>query len=293
MALIDHTLFGVEDKVAIAIERIRTFEPQCDECGGKGWLSPAGRIQFGNLELVEIDCWKCNRTGKLPYYVAFSGGKDSCVILDLVKRAGVQFDAHYNLTTVDPPELVHFIRREYPEVEVRKPEKTMWQLIEDHGMPPLRQVRYCCKELKETGGGGRVVITGVRWAESVRRAKRRMTEQCMRDASRTYLHPIIDWTETDVWNYIHGSGLPHCSLYDEGWKRIGCVMCPMGGSKQMKKQAERWPKIAAAYKRACCKAIEHNKPKGMNRQQSGEEMYEWWISGSSMKGDDDQTVLFE
>ena len=122
----DTTLFGEVDKVAIAIQRIKSFEP------------------------------------KEGYYVAFSGGKDSCVVLDLVKRAGVKFDAHYNLTTVDPPELVRFIKDNHPEVEINKPPKSMWRLIEENGMPPIRQMRYCCKILKEGGGERRHVITGVR-----------------------------------------------------------------------------------------------------------------------------------
>jgi phosphoadenosine phosphosulfate reductase len=145
--LIEHTLFGVVDKVQIAIDRIRQFEP------------PEG------------------------YYVAFSGGKDSCVVKDLVKRSGVKADYHYNLTTVDPPELVCFIREHHKDVEVHKPKKSMWQLIEAKKLPPLRHMRYCCAILKEGGGKGRLVLTGVRWAESVRRSKREMVEQCYNDNS--------------------------------------------------------------------------------------------------------------
>ena len=116
--LVENTLFGTVDKVKIALDRIRTFEPE------EG------------------------------YYVAFSGGKDSCVVLDLVKRAGVKFDAHYNLTTVDPPELVRFVKKEHPEVEIDRPKKSMWQLIEQHLGPPTRVVRFCCGDLKESQGGG-------------------------------------------------------------------------------------------------------------------------------------------
>ena len=127
------------------------------------------------------------------YYVAFSGGKDSCVILDLVKRAGVKYDAHYNVTTVDPPELVQFIKREHPEVERHIPDKTMWQLIVENGMPPLRQMRYCCRILKERGGAGRRVVTGVRRAESNKRASRKAVESCFRDETKTYINIIIEF----------------------------------------------------------------------------------------------------
>ena len=85
------------DKVQMSIERLQYFEP------------PEG------------------------YYLAFSGGKDSIVIYDLAVKAGVKFDAHYNLTTVDPPELVKFIKQEYPDVERHRPEMNMWQLIVKNG----------------------------------------------------------------------------------------------------------------------------------------------------------------
>lgn len=113
------------------------------------------------------------------YYVAFSGGKDSQCIYHLCEMAGVKFDAHYRITSVDPPELVRFIREQYPDVEREIPHDsdgkpiTMWNLIVKVGRPPSRKSRYCCADLKESGGVGRVTVTGVRWDESPRRAKTR------------------------------------------------------------------------------------------------------------------------
>lgn len=113
------------------------------------------------------------------YYVAFSGGKDSQCIYHLCQQAGVKFDAHYSCTSVDPPELVQFIRQNYPDVEFEYPRDangkriTMWNLIPRKKIPPTRLVRYCCQELKESGGKDRVTVTGVRWAESIRRRRSR------------------------------------------------------------------------------------------------------------------------
>lgn len=111
------------------------------------------------------------------YWLCFSGGKDSVVIKALADMAGVKYDAHYRVTSVDPPELVRFIKKEYPEVEWDYPRDkdgnriSMWTLIPQKKMPPTRIMRYCCAVLKESGGKGRLKITGVRWAESNRRKK--------------------------------------------------------------------------------------------------------------------------
>lgn len=109
------------------------------------------------------------------YFVAFSGGKDSQCIYHLCEMAGVKFDAHYSVTSVDPPELVRFIKNKYPQVAREIPHDkdgkpvTMWNLIERKLMPPTRIVRYCCTNMKECEGKGRVTVTGVRWAESASR----------------------------------------------------------------------------------------------------------------------------
>jgi len=259
--LVENTLFGTRDKVQIAIERLRQFEPQ------EG------------------------------YYVAFSGGKDSCVVLDLVKKSGVKYDAYYNLTTVDPPELVRFIRDHYPDVIVESPKKTMWKMIEDHGFPPTRIIRYCCKELKERGGRGGIVVTGVRKAESVRRSKRQMFEPCYNDNSIRYLHPIIDYDLGNVWEYIHRFKVPYCNLYNEGFDRLGCILCPMQGSLGMKRDALKWPKYKQNYIKAFDRAIKKAIEKGRTpTQKTGLEMYEWWVSGKVScedKNPDQQRFFFD
>ena len=105
-----------------------------------------------------------------PYQLGYSGGKDSDVILHLAKKAGVPFRAVHNLTTVDAPETVRYVRSK-PEVTIEYPKMSMWQLIVKHKTPPTRLFRYCCAELKGRSGIGKKVVTGVRKAESRKRAE--------------------------------------------------------------------------------------------------------------------------
>lgn len=125
------------------------------------------------------------------YYLCYSGGKDSDAVRILADLANVNYECHHELTTVDAPETVYYVKEvmrtygdeQYIRTENEKyyqygtkgfihiPPKSMWQLIIEKKMPPTRIMRYCCAELKEKGGKGRLKITGVRWAESVKRAE--------------------------------------------------------------------------------------------------------------------------
>jgi phosphoadenosine phosphosulfate reductase len=217
------------------------------------------------------------------YYVTFSGGKDSTVCIDLVRRSGCKFDAHYNVTGVDPPEIVRFIRDEYPEVIFERPIKTMWQLIEENGIPPLRQMRYCCRWLKERTAEDRVTVTGVRAEESQSRALRgaevRTTER-----KKRYVCPIFTWSVRDVWGYIGRRKLPYCKLYDEGWDRVGCVGCPFNSRRV--EQLGLYPGIASAYRKSCRKAFARRIERGLPATwTSGDNMYDWWVGGGSLPKD--------
>jgi phosphoadenosine phosphosulfate reductase len=222
-----------------------------------------------------------------PYYLCYSGGKDSDVIRILASLAGVKHDIVNKHTTVDAPETVRYIRS-IPNVIIERPKKTMWQLIEDKGMPPTRLVRYCCAELKEHGGKGRVKITGVRKAESPSRAansdlvqiigkpktiEKAAVEQGIdyditpkggivlntdNDENRqfveqcyrttaTMINPIVDWENQDVWEFLHHYGCESNPLYQMGFCRVGCVGCPLGGYKSMKNEFARYPKYKEMY----------------------------------------------
>lgn len=223
------------------------------------------------------------------YYIAISGGKDSDVIYDLVRRSGVKATYHHHLTTVDPPEAVRHIRKHMPRVQFVRPRMSMAALIRKRGCPPRRNARFCCEYLKENGGFGRIVVTGVRWAESSRRGRRRMMEACYRKRGRKFLNLIIDWTTEEVWEYLYTRGLPFCGLYKEGWKRIGCVLCPM--TRNTQQQIERWPAIAKVWERAI-KSTWRPPDGGRFTFPSPEAYWQWWLDRDARRVSSDP-VLFE
>lgn len=231
------------------------------------------------------------------YYLAFSGGKDSQALFHMAHLAGVKFCGHMNLTSVDPPEVIRFVKKNYPEVELIKPDKSIFQHAVEKQILPTMRVRWCCKEYKETAGAGKVTLIGIRKAESSRRAKRNEVEinnhkfsgnldgldeyrqeqkakrarrkskeqgvnitnadeeqtlGCIHGKESLLISPIIYWTEQDVWEFLNDVvRVPHCSLYDEGWHRIGCIGCPMSSHKQKIIENERYPHV----KRGWIKAI--------------------------------------
>ncbi len=130
-------------------------------------LSEKERIAIERLKAFEPD---------EPYYLCYSGGKDSDVIRILAQLAGVKHELHHNLTSVDAPETVRYVKS-IPDMRIDIPHDkdgnrvSMWSLIVKKGMPPTRIIRYCCSELKEKSGAGKLKITGVRAAESVNRSK--------------------------------------------------------------------------------------------------------------------------
>ena len=201
--------------------------------GQRNLLTGRTKIETAIARIAELTAGK-------KIIVGFSGGKDSTVILDLAARAGIDFTAEYRVVGIDPPEVVNFVKR--VGAKFSYPQLNWWKLLrKNKGVLPNRFMRYCCRELKETPPrNGSILITGVRWAESAARSARSMTEAC-RAGGGHYLHPIIDWTDEDVWSYIRSRNLDYCSLYDEGWKRCGCMACPLKSENLREKDFRRWP----------------------------------------------------
>lgn len=254
-----------------------------------------------------------------PYYLAYSGGKDSDCILILAQLAGVRFEAVHNHTTVDAPDTVYYVRSK-SNVTVNYPERTMWQLIVDKLIPPTRLARYCCAELKERGGQGRRVVTGVRWAESLKRRNsadvvlieskikkaqriaeqlgveftlterggiilnedndksRDMVEDCYRQ-HKTVINPIVDWSDSDVWEFLNHYGCKSNPLYECGYKRIGCIGCPMA-SKHRYKEFHDYPAYKHNYIKAFDRMLAERKKRGLTSKvnwRNGLDVFRWWL----------------
>ncbi len=224
------------------------------------------------------------------YHLADSFGKDSGVILRLAQMSGVPFVAHHAITTVDPIELIQFGRKHHPDTVIHAPKLSMWKLIVKKWLPPTRHRRYCCEHLKEYLGAGEFVMTGIRKEESSGRANRRMVHACMKNKMKFYLHPIIDWSTEDVWEFTQEQGLPYCSLYDEGFNRLGCVMCPLASLNNRRRDAVRFPNFYNKYLRAFDKLLkrrrEHDKPSPT--WDCAQDVMDWWMKNPTPKEPEEQ-----
>lgn len=188
--------------------------------------------------------------------VAYSGGKDSDVILQLAKEAGINYRAIYKNTTIDPPGTIAHVQA--MGVEVRQPTKSFFQLIEQKGMPN-RYSRFCCQVFKEFKILD-ICIVGVRRAESTKRAER-YTEPTM---CRFYgskknhveqVYPILEWSDDDVRDFILDRGLTLAPVYyTDGElhteRRLGCIGCPLKNRKDRIAELKKYPNIIKAYARA-------------------------------------------
>ena len=133
------------------------------------------------------------------YFLAFSGGKDSQALYHIAMLAGVKFKAHMNLTSIDPPQVIRFVKHNYPDVELIKPRDSIFNIAVEKGILPTMRVRWCCAEYKENAGSGKVTLIGIRHQESSRRARRNEVEISSRKFSGT-LEQLVNTEQSNVRN---------------------------------------------------------------------------------------------
>ena len=120
---------------------------------------------------------------------------------------------------------------------------------------------------------------------------RKMIDVCYKQR-KTTLNPIIDWTDDEVWEFLRKYNIPYCSLYDKGFKRLGCVGCPNGNQA---KDFERFPKYKELYIKAFDHMVENTRRKGLKPFWSnGEDVMRWWMQSTDKEIEQTQiTELME
>lgn len=295
MALVEYRITSegikIYDKVAAAIQTLKDYE--------------------------QIALSKSDGNGRNGYYVCISGGKDSSVIQQLCIMAGVKCQFYHNHTGLDHPETVYFVRREQKRLKelgyeffIVMPKETMWSLVKRKKILPTRLVRYCCSELKEHGGRDRFIVTGVRKEESTNRKdtplvsargarkkdrviiqndnteERRSVESCTLLGTLA-LNIIVDWSDEDVWEFIHKYEVPYNPLYAMGYKRVGCIGCPMSTKKRAELDAN--PKYKAMWMRACQWLVDNTEC----RHKNATDLYDWWTEKTKKIEIDENQIEFD
>lgn len=191
-----------------------------------------------------------------PLEIAYSGGKDSDVILQLAKEAKIPYRAIYKNTTIDPPGTIKHVQE--MGAEIIRPKRTFFQLIKQRGMPS-RFTRFCCSELKEYKILD-VAVIGVRREESTKRSERYKEPTQCRIYNKTnhveQVMPILDWTLQDVAEFIEDRKIKLAPVYYDTdgsvhyERRLGCLGCPLVNDKKRVEEFKKYPKLAKCWIRA-------------------------------------------
>lgn len=237
------------------------------------------------------------------YWLGFSGGKDSVVLLSLAKLSGVKFHAEYHVVGNDAPSTVYFIRENFPEVHFWHPKEKFIPLVRKKGLPTMQR-RFCCERTKEAGGKGEVVLTGVRAEESRKRAAyseveifsrrkehegkdrsrdaewlKEVEHQCLKGQDRVMVRPLLNWTEDDIWEYTQKYHLPVNPNYAT-CGRVSCMFCPFAPGAQI----EQYEKAYPGFKRAIVDALHvFWKKSPCHIFPTPEAYYDWWKSKKSVQ----------
>lgn len=230
----------------------------------------------------------CYKAAGEPLEIAYSGGKDSDVILELAKMSGIEYRAIYKNTTIDPPGTIKHAKEN--GVEIRRPKESFISLMMKDGYPN-RFMRFCCSVLKEYKILDNCVI-GIRKCESVKRAKR-YTEptECRIFGSKknhvNAIYPILDWSDEDELEFIEVRGIKLHPLYyrEDGsidiTKRLGCMCCPLAYYKKRLLQFKKYPGMVKAYLR-CGEEFLKSHPESKTAKRYSD-VYEYFVANIFFK----------
>ncbi|MGA1821893.1 MAG: phosphoadenosine phosphosulfate reductase family protein, partial [Thermoplasmatota archaeon] len=178
------------------------------------------------------------REREIPYAVSFSGGKDSLATLLLVMEAGYRPPLLFVDTGIEFPETVSYVHETADRYELElieeRPVSGFFENLPRFG-PPGRDFRWCCKSSKlgpmtriinGRFPGGVLTFIGQRRYESSGRKEKGSVWKNPWVPMQTGASPVQNWTALEVWLYIFRSGAPYNGLYEQGFNRIGCWLCP-------------------------------------------------------------------
>lgn len=212
--------------------------------------------------------------------LAYSGGKDSDVILTLAQMAGINFKAYYKCTTIDPPRTISYCKSK--GVEIVKPKETFAQVIQKRGLP-TRWKRFCCSVLKEYKILDRCIV-GIRRSESRKRAEMYKEPSYCRVYNKhekvEQILPILEWTDDDVTEFVKEYNVQCHPLYydDEGnfhvERRLGCLCCPLASKRKRIEEFKKYPNMVKFYVRNAQIFLEtHPDTKSGQRYKDGYEAF--------------------
>jgi len=221
-------------------------------------------------------------------FVGFSGGKDSIVTAKIMELSGRQYRLFYSFTGIDPPEVVRFIRNHYPECKFLHPlSRDFWSKLSVN-VPPSNRLRWCCRVLKKEPAWqmphtSRVM--GIRAEESYARKKRGRVNFIEKIGHHQY-YPIFYWKEWEIWEFIESYQLPYPKMYDEGFDRIGCVVCPFHSEKTGRMHQmyrDRWPKYFDRWERGIKELWEKRLGQGKDMAYDSPEEFlkAWYLDDSA------------
>lgn len=242
---------GVLNGTSLKIRELQSVEP-AKSMPNPDWTDVVSKNAFHlkNLERTAVREIRQNLTLKPKINCSFSGGKDSTAVWHIAQKAGVT-EAFFIDTGLEFPETIEFVKSQ--NVQFIEKAGNFWQAVVKAG-PPAKDHRWCCKLLKlnplkvhlaETGEC--LTVQGNRWYESWNRAGIEAVTQNPANPLQMNLSPIRSWRALDVFLYLWLREIPYNPLYERGYERIGCYLCPAMLESELETMHKTHPEMAERW----------------------------------------------
>ena len=242
---------GILKGESLKIKELGAVEP-AKQLPNPTWNDAVAKNAFHlkNMERTAVREIRQNLSLKPTINCSFSGGKDSTAVWHIAQKAGVT-NAFFIDTGLEFPETIEFVKSQ--NVEFISKAGNFWQAVEKAG-PPAKDHRWCCKLLKlnplkvhlnETGEC--LTVQGNRWYESWNRAELEAVTQNPNNPLQLNISPIRSWRALDVFFYLWLKEIPYNPLYEMGYERIGCYLCPAMLEAEQENMHKTHPEMAKRW----------------------------------------------